>query len=69
LDDTITVDLGLRYKARKTPWNIAIGVRNLFDEDMRSPSLGPNANGVINIPDDYPEAGRSYFGEVRYQFK
>ena len=70
LDATLSVDLTLRYKnPRKTPWNFALGARNLFDEDVRSPSLGPDANGVINIPGDYPEAGCSYWAEARYAFK
>ena len=69
LDDTLTVDLTLRYKdIRKGHWNLAVGVKNLFDEDIYSPSLGPNAEGVINVPGDYPMARRSFWAEVRYRF-
>jgi iron complex outermembrane receptor protein len=62
VDDYTTVNLTLRYKdIHKGSWNFAIGVRNLFDEDVRQP-------GPLNVPNDYPLAGRSFFGEVRYQF-
>ncbi|MDM8565729.1 TonB-dependent receptor [Candidatus Halobeggiatoa sp. HSG11] len=69
IDDYTTVNLTLRYKdIHNKSWSFAIGTRNLFDEDIRSPSFGPNASGVINIPNDYPMAGRSFWGEVRYKF-
>ncbi|MDM8559748.1 TonB-dependent receptor [Candidatus Parabeggiatoa sp. HSG14] len=69
IDDYTTVNLTLRYKdIHKKRWNFAIGTRNLFDEDIRSPSFGPNASGVINIPNDYPMAGRSFWLELRYYF-
>ncbi|MFK5892292.1 MAG: TonB-dependent receptor [Pseudomonadota bacterium] len=69
LDDYTTVDMTLRYKDIKgKKWNMAIGVRNLFDADAREPSPGPDANGIINIPYDLPMAGRSLFAELRYKF-
>ncbi|MEK7990945.1 MAG: TonB-dependent receptor, partial [Thiotrichaceae bacterium] len=55
------LDFTLRYAARQKPWNIALGVRNLLDEDRREPS-DPRLVG------DYPKAGREWFGEVRYKF-
>ncbi len=67
--DYTTVDLTLRYKdIQKGRTNIALSIRNLFDADAREPSPGPNSNGMINIPNDLPLAGRSYFLELRYQF-
>jgi iron complex outermembrane receptor protein len=69
IDDSTTVNLNLRYKEMDNKrWNVAVGVRNLFDEDVRIPSLGPDADGVINIPNDYPLDKRSYWAELRYHF-
>ncbi|MCP4696734.1 MAG: TonB-dependent receptor [Gammaproteobacteria bacterium] len=67
IDDYTTVDLTLRRKDPKN-WNFAVSVRNLFDEDAREPSQGPDTTGVIGIPNDLPLAGRSYFAEVSYHF-
>ena len=65
-----TLDSTLRHKkVRAGAWNFALGIRNLLDEDVRMPSSGPDAQGIINIPGDYPGAGRSYWAEVRYTFK
>lgn len=69
IDDYTTVDLTLRHKNPRSAWNVAVSVRNLFDANVREPSLGPTATGTITYPFDYPSAGRSFFGEVRYQFK
>jgi outer membrane receptor protein involved in Fe transport len=69
IDDYATVDLTLRRKnIGKGHWNFAVSVRNLFDEDAREPSPGPDSKGVINMPNDLPLAGRSFFGELRYKF-
>jgi len=68
LDDYTTVDLTLRHKNAQSPWNFAASVRNLFDENIYSPSPGPDANGIINNPFDLPLAGRSYWVELRYHF-
>ena len=70
IDDYTTVNLTLRYKDNKDDgaWNFAVGVRNLFDEEVRNPSLGPDVSGVINVPNDIPLAGRSYFVELGYRF-
>jgi iron complex outermembrane receptor protein len=64
VDDYTTVDLILRRKdIRQGHWNFAVGVRNLFDSDVREPSEKP-----IDIPNDLPLAGRNYFIELRYRF-
>ncbi len=66
---SITLDLTLRQKdIRKGNTNFALGIRNLFDAEFSYPSPGPGGNGVINIPNDLPGAGRSFFGEFRYRF-
>lgn len=63
MEDYVELDLTLRYKnvSAKTPWNIAVGVRNALDEDRREP-------GDPRLIGDYPKAGREWFGEIRYQF-
>ncbi len=67
-DDT-TVDLTLRYKdIHDGRMNFALSIRNLLNADAREPSLGPDAKGMISIPNDLPLAGRSFFVEFRYQF-
>ncbi|MCP4695523.1 MAG: TonB-dependent receptor [Gammaproteobacteria bacterium] len=66
IDDYITVDITTRYKSRQSPWNMAAGIRNLFDEDARAPS--PGSATPSDYPFDYPLAGRSFWAEVRYKF-
>lgn len=58
-----TVDLTVRYKdIRKDRWNVAFGVKNLFDVDAREPSQG-------FITYDLPLERRNWFIETRYHFK
>jgi outer membrane receptor for ferrienterochelin and colicin len=58
-----TVDLTVRYKdIRDDRWNIAFGVKNLFDADAREPSR-------TFITYDLPLEGRNWFIETRYRFK
>jgi iron complex outermembrane receptor protein len=69
IDDYTTVDLSIRYKkAKDSKWNVAFGVKNLFDESVFEPSPGPDNNGVQRIPYDLPMAGRNWFAELRYKF-
>ena len=68
LDDYTTVDLTLRHKDIKAPWNVALIVHNLFDADAYEPSPGPNSSGFISIPNDLPLAGRQWLLELRYKF-
>jgi len=63
MDDNFSVDLILRYKkVRNWDWNFALGVRNVFDEDLQEPSQNPV------IVDDYPNPGRTWFVETRHKF-
>lgn len=62
IDDYTTVDMTLRYMGLGDHWEAALSVRNLFDEDIREPSIAPQ------IVDDLPMAGRSLYGEIRYRF-
>jgi iron complex outermembrane receptor protein len=70
MDGYTTVDLVLRRKdIRGGKTNFAIGIRNLFDADVRYPSPGPGVGStVVNVPNDLPGAGRFFFGEFRYKF-
>jgi len=60
VDDYLTVDLTLRGKQLMDNWGVALSVRNLFNEGVREPS---NESGLI--PDDLPQAGRSFFVELQ----
>jgi iron complex outermembrane receptor protein len=67
--DYTTVDLTLRYKdIRKGHTNIAFGIRNLFNAEVREPSPGPDSKGIVAVPYDLPLAGRNLFVELRYRF-
>lgn len=69
LDDYVTVDLTVRFKDVKSDWNMAMGVRNVFDEDAREPAIFMNSTGTsASIANDLPQAGRNYFVEFRYRF-
>jgi len=61
LGDDSTVDLTLRYKKPNGHINFALGIRNLFDTDLREPY-------EPNLPEDLPLPGRNYFVELRYRF-
>lgn len=59
-----TVDLTLRQFNVVSDLDISLSIRNLFDRDILEPSLSPG----INVPGDYPTAGRSIYGEIAYKF-
>tara|TARA_R110002049_G_scaffold48996_4_gene140659 strand:- start:1584 stop:3734 length:2151 start_codon:yes stop_codon:yes gene_type:complete len=59
-----TVDLTIRQFNVVNDLDISISIRNFFDRDVYEPSLSPG----INVPGDYPMAGRSIYGELAYQF-
>lgn len=61
IDDYTTVDMTLRRKPEDSSWEFALSGHNIFDEDVREPSLAPGS-----IPNDLPLAGRSYYLEVGY---
>ena len=71
IDDYDLVNLSIRRKNIAKHWDVALAVRNLFDEDAREPSPY-DSNGLdgvfVPIPNDYPMEGRSIYGEVRYAF-
>ncbi len=60
-DYTMT-DLTLRYRGGKTGGvELGIGIQNLFDTEAREPFN-------TTLPNDWPLAGRSLWGDVRYRF-
>ncbi len=59
-----TIDLTLRQFNVVNDLDISLSIRNMFDRDIYEPSLSPG----VNIPGDYPMAGRSIYGELAYQF-
>lgn len=63
IGDFTVVNLSLRRKSIGQHLDLAFSVRNLFDEDARDPSTGPNA-----LPFDIPLAGRNIYGEIRIHF-
>lgn len=60
--DYTTVDLTLRTSRSKSGWDFAASVRNLFDADVREPSLAPGT-----IPNDLPMAPRSLYLQATYR--
>jgi iron complex outermembrane receptor protein len=64
--DYAWVDLTLRRQRLADHWEAAFSVRNLFDVDAREPSAAGNQKA--SIPYDLPLAGRSFYGEIRYNF-
>jgi iron complex outermembrane receptor protein len=58
-----TVDLTLRGAPRRSGWSAALSLRNLFNADVREPSLAP---GVI--PNDLPQAPRAAYLELSYRY-
>lgn len=61
--DYTTADLAARSPPLATQWEVAVGVRNLFDTDVREPSAAP---GVI--PDDLPMPRRSFYLQAVHRF-
>lgn len=61
--DYTSVDLTLRTNRGKDQWDFAATVRNLFDADIREPSLAPG----IAIPNDLPMAGRAFYVQAVYK--
>jgi iron complex outermembrane receptor protein len=59
--DYTTVDLTVRSQT-KGQWDFAASMRNLFDADVREPSLAPGL-----IPDDLPMAPRSLWLQAIYK--
>lgn len=68
VSDYFDVDLSLHYAKPKSPWQITLTLRNLFDADVREPTSGPDTNGMIKVPYDLPMAGFNYTLGIEYRF-
>jgi iron complex outermembrane receptor protein len=64
--DYTWVDMTLRRKQLADHWEVAFSIRNLFDVNAREPSLA--GQPIAPIRNDLPLAGRSFFGEIRFDF-
>jgi len=61
--DYTTLDLTVRTGQSKNPWGFAASLRNLFDADVREPSLAP----ATTLPNDLPMAPRSLWLQATYK--
>jgi len=52
-------DLHLRYGDEYSPWNISVGLKNVFNDDIREPTISPGF-----VPNDLPLPGRVWFFEL-----
>jgi iron complex outermembrane receptor protein len=70
--DYTTVDLTLRTQRGNHEWDFAASIRNLFNADVREPSLyavpvaGRPDIPTSSIPNDLPQAGRSLYLQAVY---
>ena len=61
--DYTTVDLTLRTKNSINRWDFSASIRNMFDADVREPSLAPGTA----LPNDLPMAPRSVYFQAVYR--
>lgn len=60
--DYTTLDLTVRTPIRGSGWEFSASVRNLFNADVREPSLYSSGDAItVPIPGDLPMPGRSFF--------
>jgi len=67
IDDFITVDAVFRRNKVLDAIDVSIVAKNIFDEDVREPSVGA-IPAFPEIPEDYPMEGRSFSIEASYSF-
>tara|TARA_B110000879_G_scaffold19638_1_gene24070 strand:- start:214 stop:1098 length:885 start_codon:yes stop_codon:yes gene_type:complete len=65
--DNKTIDLVLRSRHVISGMNMSLIAKNIFDADVREPSLSQNP-AEPEIPDDYPLDGRSINISFQYHF-
>ena len=68
VDDYVTVDMALRRARLIGNLELALVVRNLFDEDVREPSVFVAGPIAAFVQDDLPLAGRNAYVELRYRW-
>ena len=62
LDGYTAVDVTLRTERRKTGWEFAASIRNLFDQQILEPSFAPGTT----YPYDLPQPRRSMYLQATY---
>ncbi|MFT3856077.1 MAG: TonB-dependent receptor [Aquabacterium sp.] len=68
IDDYTTMDFTVRTKRFQGGWDLAFTVRNLFDDDVREPSLySPGNPRPVLIQNDLPMAGRTWLVQLSYR--
>ncbi len=69
ISDYTVVDATLRRRNLLENMDLAISVRNVFDEDIREPSIydAGNSQGSV-VVNDYPMPGRSVYAEVSFNY-
>jgi iron complex outermembrane receptor protein len=63
LADYTSVDVNVRREKLWGNWEWQLAVKNLFNRDVREPSLAPG-----NIPLDLPQPGRNWQLQLTYKF-
>lgn len=63
------VDVTLRCNVKNMPMGVALGVRNVLNEDAREPSTYNALLGAAPMPNDFPLEGRSFYIEAIYRFE
>ncbi|MFZ6872345.1 TonB-dependent receptor plug domain-containing protein [Undibacterium sp. Di27W] len=63
IPDYTSVDISLRSQRERGKWEWSASVRNLFNADIREPSIAPG----LAIPNDLPMAPRSVYLQVVYK--
>ncbi|MBE1299016.1 MAG: TonB-dependent receptor [Alteromonadaceae bacterium] len=67
-DDYLKTDVTLLWRT-DSPWQVKIGVKNLFDEDIVEPVANSPLFGLgLGFPGDYPMESRNLYGAVSYSF-
>ena len=59
-------NLTLTWQPKNTGIEIAILAKNIFDSDVREPTL--NNGATVNVPYDLPLAGRATWVQLTYHF-
>ena len=69
--DYVIVDLTLRREKIAEHWGFSLSLRNLLDENAHEPSPFSDVTGSTGsfIPYDLPLAGRSIYGEIRFELQ
>lgn len=63
--DYTTLDLTIGSKRKNSGWDWALSVRNMFNADVREPSVF--STPFINMPNDIPMGGRSMFLQISHK--